>query len=95
MHLKTFTTAMRLPSFSKLKKSLLGPLKKPEGLKTSKEHFSLLVCANAIGKKEKLLVIGKAKRPLSFLKYNTDLELHITHSHNKCGWMTTSIFTKF
>ena len=32
-------------------KTLLGPAEKPAGIKTSKEHFSLLVCANAVGKK--------------------------------------------
>lgn len=76
-------------------KSLLGPHEKAEGLKTSKERFSLLVCANAMGQKEKLLAIGKAKRPHSFPKYNSDLEQHITYRNNKRGWMTTSIFTEF
>ena len=77
------------------KKTLLGPNEQPEGLKQSKECFSLLVCANAIGEKEKLLVIGKAKRPHSFLKYNSNLEQHITYRSNKRGWMTTAIFTEF
>ena len=46
------------------KQTLLGP---------SKERFSLLLCANAIGEKEKLLIIGKSKRPHSFPKYNSEL----------------------
>ena len=61
------------------KKTLLGPLEKNEGLKTSKEHFPLLVCTNAIGKKEKLLIIGKAKRPHGFPKYSTDPDRYITN----------------
>ena len=48
-----------------------------------------------MGQKEKLLVIGKAKRPHSFPKYNSDLEQHITYRSNKHGWMTTAIFTEF
>ena len=67
------------------KKTLLGPNGQPEGLKQSKESFSLLVCANAIGEKEKFLVIGKAKRPHSFPKYNSNLEQHIMYRSNKHG----------
>ena len=77
------------------KKSLLGPNEKVEGLKTSKERFTLLVCANAADKKEKLLVIGKAKCPHSFPKYNSDLEQHIIYRNNKLRWMTTTIFTEY
>ena len=77
------------------KKTLLGPGKKPTGVKTSKERFFLLVCANAAGKKEKLLIIGKAKRPHSFPRHNSELEQHITFRSNKRGWMTTPIFTEF
>ena len=77
------------------KKSHLGPSEKAEGLKTSKERFLILVCANAIGEKEKLLVIGKAKKPHSFLKYNSDFQKQITYRNNKPGRMTTAIFTKF
>ena len=76
-------------------KTLLGPNEKPAGIKQSKERFSLLVCANAAGEKEKLLVFGKAKQPHSFLRYNSELEKHITYRSNKPGWMTTPIFTEF
>ena len=59
-------------------KTLLGPNERPADIKQSKERFSLLVCANAASEKEKLLVIGKAKRPHSFPKYNSELGKHIT-----------------
>ena len=65
------------------------------GNKVSKDRFSLLVCANATSEKEKLLVIGKSKRPHSFPKYNSDLSHHVTYRSNKHGWMTTAIFTEF
>ena len=65
------------------------------GNKLSKDRFSLLVCANAAGEKEKLLVIGKSKRPHSFPKYNSNLKQHVTYRSNKCGWMTMPIFTEF
>ena len=44
-------------------KSLLGHKEQHSGVKVSKDRFSILVCANAEGQKEKLWVIGKAKRP--------------------------------
>ena len=88
---------MRLHFFFKAlpNKSLLGPNEQADGLKTSKERFSLLVCANAIDEKEKLLVIGKAKHPHNFPNYNSDLEQHTTYRNNKHGWMTTAVFTEF
>ena len=76
-------------------KTLLGPSEKQEGLKVSKDRFSLLITVNVAGKKEKLLVIGKAKRPHRFPKYNSDLEHHVTYRSKKCGWMTTEIFTEY
>ena len=76
-------------------KTLQHNSEKPMGNKVSKDRFSLLVCANATGEKEKLLVIGKAKRPHSFPKYNSDLSHHVTYRSNKRGWMTTAIFTEF
>ena len=66
-------------------KTLHGPNENPMGNKISKDRFSILACANAAGEKEKLLVIGKSKRPHSFPKYNSDLENHVTHRSNKCG----------
>ena len=77
------------------KKTLLGPNEQPAGVKQSKERFSILVCANATGKKEKLLVIGKSKCPHSFLRNTSELEQHVTYGSNKHGWMTTPIFTEF
>ena len=65
------------------------------GNKVSKDRFSLLVCANAAGEKEKLLVIRKSKKSHLFPKYNSDLSHHVTYRSNKCGWMTTAIFTEF
>ena len=77
------------------KKTLLGPKEQPAGVKQSKERFSILVCANAIGKKEQLLIIGKSKHPHSFLSNTSELEQHVTYQSNKCGWMTTPVFTEF
>ena len=76
-------------------KSYIGQGQGQSGVKISKDRFSLLVCANAIGEKEELLIIGKAKKPHSFPKYNSDLVQHITYRHDKHGWMTTGIFTDF
>ena len=63
-------------------KSLLGPNEAPAGLKVQKDRFSLLEPANAIGEKEKLLVIGKAKCSHSFPKYNTGLECVVSQHIN-------------
>ena len=76
-------------------KTLQHNCEKPMGNKVSQDRFSLLVCANAASKKEKLLVIGKLKRPHSFPKYNSDLSHHVTYRSNNCGGMTTAIFTEF
>ena len=87
---------MRPPFFSKHHQIRPhGPEEQPTGNKISKDRFSILVCANAAGKKEQLLVIGKSKRLHSFRKYNLHLSLHVTYKSNKCGWMTTVIFTDF
>ena len=76
-------------------KTFHGPNEaKPMGNKISNDRFSLLVCANAAGEKEKLLVIGNSKQPHSFPKYTSDLEQHVTYRSNKRGWMTMPIFTK-
>ena len=77
------------------KKTLLVPKEQPAGDKQSKERLSILACANAIGEKAKLLVIGKSKHPHSFPRNTSDLEQHVTYRHNKRGWMTTPIFTEF
>ena len=74
-------------------KTLQHNSEKPMGNKVSKDRFSLLVCANAAGEKEKLLVIAKLKRPHSFPKYNSNLSHHVTYRSNKHGWMITAIFT--
>ena len=64
-------------------------------LKYPKNALGLLVYANAIGEKEKLLIIGKAKHPHSFPKNMSDMAQHITYKSNKHGWMTTESFMEF
>ena len=55
----------------------------------------MLVCANALGEKAKLWIIGKSKKPHSFLKYTLDLEQHVTNWSNSKAWMTGEIFVEF
>lgn len=62
------------------------------GRKTSKERFTFLACANASGLlKLRPLVIGKAKKPRSFLNKC----LPVDYAFSKSAWMTVSIFKKW
>lgn len=60
------------------------------GGKMSKERLTILFCANMVGEKEKLLVIGKAARPRA-LKNVPLANLPATWTSNKKAWMTRSI----
>lgn len=62
------------------------------GGKMSKERLTILFCANMVGEKEKLLVIGKAARPRA-LKNVPLNSLPATWTSNKKAWMTRSIMT--
>ena len=63
-------------------KSLIPDGSNPAGINISKDRFSVLVCANAIGEKLKLWVIRKSKQPQSLPKYTSDLEQHVTYRNN-------------
>ena len=64
-------------------------------VKVSKDRFSVLVCANTLGEKCQLWIIGKLKKPHSFLTYSSDLGLHVTYRSKSKAWMTSEIFVEF
>ena len=76
-------------------KSLIRHGEQQSGTKVNKEHFTAVVCANAMGDKLKLWIIGKSKCPHSFPKYTSELEHHIIYRSNAKGWMTRDIFIEF
>ena len=72
----------------------------PHGTKaqTMKERFTAILLCNAAGKKEKMWVIGKSKRPHSFprtTKYARKLQQHVMYKSNTRAWATTDIFVEF
>ncbi|KAK3087436.1 hypothetical protein FSP39_005888 [Pinctada imbricata] len=62
------------------------------GGKRSKDRLTILCCTNMVGDKEKLLMIGKSRRPRCFGKMDVK-SLPVTYKHNKKAWMTSEIFT--
>ena len=63
-----------------------------------KDRYTVVCCANMAGEKEKLTIIGKAKRPHSFPKKRSDLQRfnsYITYKANKKGWQTSELFLEF
>ena len=81
--------------FRALPASLIPNGAKQSGVNISKDRFSVLVCANALGEKCKLWVIGRSKKLHSFPKYMSDLEQHVTYRSNTKAWMTSEIFIEF
>nr|XP_042907519.1 tigger transposable element-derived protein 2-like [Parasteatoda tepidariorum] len=63
-----------------------------QGCKTSKERLTMLCCASMTGTKEKLLVIGKSKKPRCFKGVKN---LPVDYFANKRAWMTTTIFNEW
>uniref|UniRef100_H3A4H9 HTH CENPB-type domain-containing protein n=1 Tax=Latimeria chalumnae TaxID=7897 RepID=H3A4H9_LATCH len=62
--------------------------------KHSKEHLTVVICANIEGTFTKPWVIGKAQRPRCFR--NLDLtKLPVTWRHNKKAWMTGDLFKEW
>lgn len=62
------------------------------GGKKSKERISVLFCCNMDGsEKEKLLVIGKSRRPRCMRNMHVPVDWH----SNKSAWMTKDIFNKW
>ena len=76
-------------------KSLIPNGGEQSGIKDSKDRFSMLVCANALGEKLKLWIIGKSKRLHSFPRYTSALEQYVTYRSNSKAWMTGDIFMEF
>ena len=66
----------------------------PHGTKpwTLKERFTVLLCCNAIGEKEKVWVIGKSKQATSMPK---PAPTSLQYTNNQWAWMTTEIFVEF
>lgn len=63
------------------------------GGKQSKERVSVLFCCNMSGtEKERLLVIGKSKRPRCFSNFR---HIPVTYESNQNAWMTSSIFNSW
>ena len=84
MFLRALPQKSRIPSGSE-----------QSGVKVSKDRFSVLVCAYALGEKIKLLVIGKSNKPHSFPRYNSDFERHVTYRSNSKAGMTSEILVEF
>lgn len=64
-----------------------------KGGKLSKTRITVLVAANMTGsRKEKLLVIGKSKKPRCFKNVHS---LPVTYENNTKSWMTSHIFEKW
>ncbi|GFS13030.1 tigger transposable element-derived protein 6 [Elysia marginata] len=62
------------------------------GGKKSKERITISLCANLLGEKEELVVIGKSARPRAFGSLNIS-DLPVTYKNSRKAWMTTEIFT--
>lgn len=76
-------------------KSLIHSTENASGVKLLKDRFTVLLTASATGKKEKMWVIGKSKKPRSFPKYESDYSTAFTYKSNKRGWMTSDIFQEY
>lgn len=63
-----------------------------KGCKVSKERITILCCANMVGDKEKLLVIGKSKNPRCFKGVKN---LPVDYHSNANAWMTSLIFKEW
>lgn len=64
------------------------------GGKLAKERLTILFCANMLGGKEELLVIGKAARPRAF-KNVVIKDLPAIWESNKKAWMTQDIMSRW
>ncbi|GFR71413.1 tigger transposable element-derived protein 6 [Elysia marginata] len=62
------------------------------GGKKSKERIIISLCANLLGEKEELIVIGKSARPRAFGSLNIS-DLPVIYKNLRKAWMTTEIFT--
>jgi hypothetical protein len=59
-----------------------------------KQRITIVACCNADGTdKQRLLIIGKSKKPRCFKKFNS--HLYCTYTANSKAWMTTIIFQEW
>ena len=75
-------------------KSFYKKQDKPGGAKKSKERVTISLCTNMEGGKEKMMLIGKAKRPRCFKSIDTS-KLPVEYRFNKKAWMTGDLFSSF
>lgn len=75
-------------------KTLTLKHEKCTGGKLSKERLTILHCVNLAGEKEKLLVIGKTKKPRAFKNINVS-DLPVFWRSNKKAWMTCTIMEEW
>lgn len=64
------------------------------GGKKAKQRLTILCCANMVGDKEPLLVIGKSQKPRCFKGIKLE-KLPVTYKANKKAWMTAEIMTEW
>ena len=60
------------------------------GCKVSKDHVTVLCCVNMLGKKQRLLVIGKSHKTFKGIK-----KLPVEYCANSNAWMTSVILKKW
>lgn len=75
-------------------RSLIRKGEKAGGTKSLKERFTVLFTASATGHKEKMWVIGKAKKPRSFPSFSVYQNAFV-YRNNTRAWMTSSIFQEY
>ena len=73
-------------------KSFYTKGQKPGGAKKSKERVTVSLCANMVGDKEPITLIGKARRPRCF-KNIDPASLPLNYRWNSKGWMTNDLFS--
>lgn len=62
------------------------------GTRQSKKRLTICLLTNAIGEKERPVVIGNAKRPRAFGRLDVENMYGIVWRHNKTSWMTAVLF---
>ena len=60
--------------------------------KQSKERFTVFVCANMLGEKLPMIIIGKYEKPRQWQEIN---KLNFFYYHNSTAWMNRNIFADF
>ena len=65
------------------------------GTKVLKDRFTVLLTCNLAGEKEKMWIIGRAKKPHSFPKHSADMQHLCIYRNNSKGWMKSDIFIDY